>query len=582
MKRMTICGHDAAEFSIVLPAIPEPAEKTAAEFLKRVISISCGAELPISDTAAEHCIMIGTREPSPEVKWDGFRITTDENHVYLDGNAARGTLYAAYSFAERYLGYRLFAPDVEKIPTDGSAEVPCGINIIDNPVFEARRTTCHTHMISAEYSTHARLNDCMPTDETYGGGVGLPGACHTFRKWLPPEEYFDEHPEYFAIHNGVRAPFDEDNSPTQPCLTNPDVLRIVTEKVLAELREHPETRVLELSQNDNEEYCQCERCAAVDDEEGSPAASMLRFVNAVAEAVEKEFPDVLVRTFAYWYTRIPPKHTVARPNVLIRYCTMHACCRHAIDDPTCERNYEHYYKEMQEWRSKCRHMSVWDYITCWRAYIPPFPNLVSLRENMRLFAECGAIHVLEECNSGNKAGGTTPELKAYLTGLLLWNPYMSEEEYRGHIDEFIEAFYGPGWKEIGRYLELEYEATANRHPGCMDIVDVGRYSYGDFRPTPYMPILPDNHLTDLAAKYEEAVEIISKAKELAETEEQRYRIDGIRASLDYMEICCREHIKENMTPEEQAAHEAKVKLFDEEKTARGFRYNTSTEGHQGR
>ena len=135
MRKLTVCGRGIADFTLVLPADPAPALKTAAAFLKRVIVVSCGVVLPIADMehAPEHGIYIGTRAPSPTVKLDGFRISADDGNVYLDGNIARGTLYAAYDFAEKYLGYRYFAIDVEKIPTEGEAEVPCGLELVDNP-----------------------------------------------------------------------------------------------------------------------------------------------------------------------------------------------------------------------------------------------------------------------------------------------------------------------------------------------------------------------------------------------------------------------------------------------------------------
>ncbi|MBQ4290748.1 MAG: DUF4838 domain-containing protein [Clostridia bacterium] len=582
MRKLTVCGQDISAFCLVLKSNPDPAERTAAHFLKRVIFKSCGVTVPISDHPGEHGILFGFRLPGDAVKWDGFRISSDADSVYLDGNLARGTLYAAYDFAERYLGYRYFTVHTERFSTEGASEVPAWLDLVENPGFEARRTTCFTQVHSAELSAHDRLNDCMPTGPAYGGGLGLTSACHSFHRYLPQEEFFTEHPEYFAERNGVRTGQDEDGNPTQPCLTNPDVLRIVTERILNELRARPNTPIVELSQGDNEEYCTCEKCSSVDREEGSPSGTMLRFVNAVAERVEEEFPNVLVRTFAYWYTRVPPKITRARKNVLVRYCTMHACCRHGIDDPNCERNYGTFYPEMLEWRKRCSQMSVWDYITEWRAYIPPFPNLLSLRENIRFFKECGAIHVLCECNSQDRAGGTTPEMKAYLAARLLWNPDMSMEEYQRHIREFLEAYYGPGWEYVWQYLQLEYETTENRHVGCMDLVDTGRFSYGHFYPAPYQEILPDNHLTELASRYGEAIDLISRAEEQAETEEQRYRLGGIRLSLDYMEICCSPHEKDKMTPEEQAIHEERVKELDRVKTARNCHYNLRTENHERR
>ena len=128
-------------------------------------------------------------------------------------------------------------------------------------------------------------------------------------------------------------------------------------------------------------YCRCEKCTAIDEEEESHAGTLIRFVNAVAEAVEKEFPDVLVRTFAYVYSTKPPKITKARHNVLIQYCTMDACFRHAIDDPNCPINSQRFGKELVEWNDKCSQVSVWDYVNNWKAYIPPLilpkPTIVS-------------------------------------------------------------------------------------------------------------------------------------------------------------------------------------------------------------
>ena len=56
---------------------------TAAEFLQRVIEVSCGVKLPIANSA-EYGIFVGTREADSRIKWDGFCMTTDDKNVYLD------------------------------------------------------------------------------------------------------------------------------------------------------------------------------------------------------------------------------------------------------------------------------------------------------------------------------------------------------------------------------------------------------------------------------------------------------------------------------------------------------------------
>ena len=81
MIKMTICGVNIAEFAIVLPEQPVPAENTAAAFLKDVIEKSCGVVLPISHNMTDHSIVIGAREIDPDIKWDGFRTVTDDGSL---------------------------------------------------------------------------------------------------------------------------------------------------------------------------------------------------------------------------------------------------------------------------------------------------------------------------------------------------------------------------------------------------------------------------------------------------------------------------------------------------------------------
>ncbi|MBE6598891.1 MAG: DUF4838 domain-containing protein [Ruminococcaceae bacterium] len=591
MKELTICGADISEFSLVLPENPAPALKTAAVFLQRVVDASCGVTLPIAERA-EHGIFVGTRSASDDVKWDGYRITAQNGSLYLDGNIPRGTLYAAYSFAERYLGYRYFADDCEVVPTEGKTAIPCDVDIIDNPVFEVRRTTCASHLASGEFSAHCRLNDCMPVGEEHGGTVGITGGCHTFDALCPPSVYFKEHPEYYSYRDGRHYPTsgDPNGEHGQLCLTNPDVVRIVTENVLKWLREHPGQRVVEVSHADNRCYCMCEKCRAVYEEEGAPSGTLIRFLNAVAEEVEKEFPDVLIRTFAYQYTRKPPKLTKAHPSILVRYCTIEACFRHALDDPHCETNAKTFGPELLAWQKMASNISIWDYVTNWRCYNAPFPNLHSLRENARFFADCHVIHVLSECNAGS-GGGVYPVLKAYLLGKLLWNPYMSEEEYDTHINEFLRAYYGKGWESIRRYIDMEHELTAECEMGCWAEADMAccfscetpriwDHIASHYNPEAYQPVYPgETYLDGLKERIGEVNALFDRAEELAETEAQKRHLLISRMSIRYVELFCMPHEKGSMTEEARAAYEGAVEEFLKNKEEYDIRYNVWTSNY---
>ena len=111
---------------------------------------------------------------------------------------------------------------------------------------------------------------------------------------------------------------------------------------------------------------------------------MLTLVNAVAERVEKTHPDVLVSTYAYQYTRKPPKTLRARHNVMIQLCSIECCDFHAIDDPSCPLN-RVFCDDMAVWKTKADTLFIWHYNTNFQGYMLPFPNLRSIGKSVEFF-----------------------------------------------------------------------------------------------------------------------------------------------------------------------------------------------------
>jgi hypothetical protein len=64
---------------------------------------------------------------------------------------------------------------------------------------------------------------------------------------------------------------------------------------------------------------------------------------------------------------------------------------------------------------------------------------------------------------GNNQGksGEFGELRAFLLAQLTWNPYMTEEEYYGLMDEFLKAYYGDGWMYIRQFIDKTTALAAN-------------------------------------------------------------------------------------------------------------------------
>ena len=311
--------------TIWCPSAGLEVEKHAANELRDYVRRITGVELPVS-TEGERPSGPVVQLSSGEFADDGFELAVEGDTLRIRGGARAGVLYGVYELLETYGGCGWFASGTEVIPEADAFAVPGTLRDRQIPDFVQRDTCATDVMYHPEFAARLRFNgnlSCRAATPELGGSsdfrycAELPN-CHTFRILWPPETYFHAHPEYFAEIDGIRREFSARES--QPCLSNPEAVKIMTDKVLEIVKRHPECRYFGVSQNDNGNYCRCEKCRAVDEEEGSPSGSIVRFVNHVAAEVAKARPDAVVETLAYNYSVRPPARTRLLPNVMPCIC----------------------------------------------------------------------------------------------------------------------------------------------------------------------------------------------------------------------------------------------------------------------
>ena len=448
-------------YQIVVPDEATVQELHAAKELRAHLESLTGCALDVvSDDAADWRtpIIVGKSallaKRGIEIDFDGLgvegiRMLVDGNALVLTGNK-RGVLYAVYTFLEDVCDCRWFAADCARIPREGTFRVPRSLDVTYVPPFEYRDTdypTCR----APRFGVRNKLNGLYShANETWGGSIKYRGFVHTFRHLVPPEEYFGTHPEYYSEVNGVRVGPDH----SQLCLTNPTVTRIATETVQRWMRESPHCQIISVSQNDWHNYCRCANCEALAEREGSQAGPLLHFVNAIADAVRDERPDLIIDTLAYQYTRTPPKHVRPRPNVAVRLCSIECCFVHPLDGCPYNRTFV---DDIKGWNAICDRLHIWDYVINYAHTIQPFPNLRVLKPNIRFFRDHGVTGIYEEANYFSK-GGELAELRTYAMAKLLWDP---EADVEQAIDDFVSAYYGAAARYVSRYLELVHNRVCS-------------------------------------------------------------------------------------------------------------------------
>ncbi len=376
---------------------------------------------------------------------DGFRLVTEGPHLLVVGSGVRGTLYGVYEVLERYGGCRWYASFFSRIPEKKTWTVPA-LDRTETPAFVMREPYWFD-MFDGDFAARARSNGNQPNLRSKHGGkirFGRKLFVHSFYRLMPPNEFFPEHPEYYSELDGKRQ---ADHG--QLCLSNPDVVRIVTERVLERIRKDPTAKLFSVSQNDWHGYCTCAKCRAIDEREGSPAGSMIAFVNKVAEAVQKEFPNVWIETLAYQYTRRPPKTIRPRHNVVPRLCSIECDFSSPLDVSPYKQNVS-FVEDMKGWSAISDKLYVWDYTTNFRMYIGPHPNFAALQGNVKFFRDNRVVGLFEQ-GAYQSHHAEFAELRAWVLAKLLWNPDLDMEAL---YDDFFNGYYGPAAaKPIRTYFD---------------------------------------------------------------------------------------------------------------------------------
>ena len=452
---------------LVLPESPSAVERSAAGELKDAIKRMTGRDAAVvSERAAGQDSLrfyVGdTHEAAhtfPDAKWkpDEIAVKSVPSGLVLTGDSVRGALYAVDTYLEDVCGVRWwtstesFYPKLSDLPVkDISIRHAPPIKYREtfyldatDPHFKVRLKGNFTSRAKYQLRQPERIPTELGGDSTLHFFEKRSSSYHSMLQILPPEKYFTAHPEWYSLVGGKRKP-------SQLCLSDENMKKVFIGELDALLSDNPDTNFIQVSQDDRSERCECAVCQKVEEEEGAVSGLYLRFVNDVAAALEPKFPNVTFDTFAYQFTRKPPKKTRPRRNVTVRLCDVECAFNAPLAEfPSANGDF---LSDLSAWsRLAPGRLYIWDYVPNFTACMVPHPNLASIAPNIRLFAKCGAVGVFEQGDSVCSTGELAP-FRAWYIAHLLWNPDADEARLR---EDFARGYYGPlAAPHMLRYMSL--------------------------------------------------------------------------------------------------------------------------------
>jgi len=400
---------------------------------------------------------------------EGIVIRTVGDNLILAGGEPRGTLYAVYTFLEDYVGCHWWTATESYIPKKVTLAVE-NMNYCYVPVLEYRETNAYNSSdpnfsVRNKYNGNCHrlfIDNGLSNVEQDMQRGGRKAAYIRDQKWsshgmwtlIPPEMYFNDHPEWYTLIDGKRTASTPHYPQSSLCLTNEEMLKELIKNAKLALGWNPHATLISIAQTDDAgppEHCQCYKCMAVEKEEESPSGVLIHFVNDVADGLEKDFPNVSVVTLAYHYTQKPPKYVKPHPGVIVQLSAIR--CSYSVpfeDDINRE-----FRDDIVGWSRICNRLYVWDYPGGnFSNPLVPHPNLRVLASNIRFLIANGTKGIFQEFPV--TPGVEFAELRTWVLAKLAWNPSLDNQKL---INEFVNGYYGPGGKDVLSYINFIHDAV---------------------------------------------------------------------------------------------------------------------------
>lgn len=452
-QAITLVENGKSDYTIVIGSDASLTEHHGALELQKFLEMISGCYLPIVQDVQNPSgpmILVGQSSALNRIDSgidfeklgdEGLVIKTSGDHLILAGGKLRGSMYAVFTFLDEVLGCRWYTPECSFIPKKSTISIH-RLNITQTPAF-AQRDVFWTIGRDADWSARNRVTSASSElDEQHGGKVIFKGV-HTFDMLVPPEEHFEDHPEWYSVLVNRKRTWPRGNL----CLTNPEVMKFITPKTIQWIERDPTGYAYFVAQNDGSRECQCNHCQAVHDKEGSPSATYVYFVNDVSDRVEKIYPDKYLGTLAYRFTEKPPLYAKPKDNVIIRLCNIIGCDGHPLTE--CDVNIN-FLNNLKGWIPIADKIFIWDYVTNFHHYLMPHPNWYAVAKDLKFFHENG-IDGLFMQGCMQTEGAANEDMAAWVQAKLLWNPDL---DYVELMDEFIDGYYGPAAEPMRKFYNL--------------------------------------------------------------------------------------------------------------------------------
>ena len=462
-----LAADGRTDYVIAVSPEADDCDRFAAEELRRFLGESTGADFEIvtgDGAPGRKAVELGTERARMLVGLPRVASLREEESIYkiadgvvaIVGRGSVGNAYGVYAFLERELGCRWFSKTGDNlVPKHGRLEL-APTEYAEKPAYEYRTVLCcdsgkadassdlfyfrnRLNMRDFSHCPDSRLARTLPVRLKE-----LNPTCHSFFVYVPPDRYFDEHPEFFSQdRDGKRT------NKRQLCFSNLELRRTLTENFIAHAKKAGGKGFLDLSQRDMDgPLCWCAACRALERKFDSPGGPFFDYLLEEAPKIKASCPDIILHFLAYHRdtTQKPPKMDVPFPdNVAVVFAPLDDDFSKPIDHPNNAVSLGH----LRMWCRLCR-VWLWNYPGSYASGPQPYTCLSRTAADLRLDYEAGARGAYVEHDACRATGANFFDLQLWMLMRAYRDPYADWKALR---KEFCDFYYAPVSREMLAYAD---------------------------------------------------------------------------------------------------------------------------------
>jgi len=521
VKSIKIDGHDISEYTVYVPTdIPDGAYAEnldyAADVLIKYVAEACGVTLKKAGLTEGRQIIFGyDRETYGE---EAFNISVEDGNVRITCGIVRGPLYGAYGFLEECIGYRFLTRGVVYLYEAECISLENGFSHTEGTETPFKWRDTYTNI---DAKTHLYPPGAL-TSAYSESVIALHNTGTWTQKWINNPKYgYGEGPDR---NHSAYALIPSIPDLDTPCFSDPDIfdeclenLYIYIESLLAQGYEWGTTMPkISVSQNDTGSWCNCSDCMKLISDYGAYSATLIDFIARLSEELEKDYPEIEFWMLAYHTsTTKPPVGMEIPDNLTICFCHYLACNNHSVEGYDCDGYVAELGVHFRNWLTITDNVDVWYYANHFNYSLSPAANIYQMYYDINYYARCGVTGFF--CQNEETTLGFD-DLSSYLSAQMLWDPFMTIEEYQAHIEEFCRIFYGDGYNLICDYIK-DMEEAGNRN-GCWCALSDAPFCIYNF--------------DFMTANFDYFVYLFETAIEMANTAEQEARLKRLSCHMYFL------------------------------------------------